>query len=107
MPSPAYRVAGMTRRRLFADRVIFPRSADRLVTVNVTLFSDVPGYRPVRGKGAKTGSDKPYSMTSSARARRDGGISRPSDFAVFRLIASRNFEGCSIGSSAGLAPLRI
>jgi hypothetical protein len=33
--------------------VIFPRSADRLVTVNVTLFSDVPGYRPVRGKGAR------------------------------------------------------
>jgi hypothetical protein len=56
---------------------------------------------------AKTGSDKPYSITSSARVRRDAGISRPSDFAVLRLMASRNLVGCSIGRSAGLAPLRI
>jgi hypothetical protein len=48
-----------------------------------------------------------YSKTSSARARRDGGISTPSDFAVLRLIASRYLEGCSIGSSAGLAPFSI
>jgi len=31
-------------------------------------------------KRAKTGSDKPYSITSSARARRVAGISIPSDF---------------------------
>jgi regulatory GntR family protein len=34
-----------------------------------------------------------YSITSSARARRDGGTSRPSALAVLRLIASSNFVG--------------
>jgi hypothetical protein len=47
-----------------------------------------------------------YSMTSSARVSRDAGMSRPSDFAVLRLMESRNFDGCSIGRSAGFAPLR-
>jgi hypothetical protein len=48
-----------------------------------------------------------YSITSSARARSVGGISRPSAFAVLRLITSSNLVGCWIGKSAGLAPLRI
>jgi hypothetical protein len=56
---------------------------------------------------ANNGSDKPYSITSSAPARTDAGISIPSNFAVLRLMRSRNLVGCSIGSSAGLAPLRI
>ena len=47
-------------------------------------------------KRAKTGSDKPYSITSSARARRDAGTSRPSDFVVLRLMTSAYLEGCSI-----------
>ena len=34
--------------------VIFPRSANGLATVNVTLFSDVPGYRLIGGKGANS-----------------------------------------------------
>src|SRR6266478_8736784 len=45
---------------------------------------------------AKTGSDKPYSITSSARARRDAGTSRPSDFAILRMMTSAYLEGCSI-----------
>jgi hypothetical protein len=48
-----------------------------------------------------------YSKTSSARASSCGGTSIPSDFAVLRLMTSRYVEGCSIGRSAGLAPLRI
>jgi hypothetical protein len=32
---------------------------------------------------------------------------RPSAWAVFRLITSSNVVGCSMGRSAGLAPLRI
>jgi hypothetical protein len=48
-----------------------------------------------------------HSMTSSARARIDGGIVRPSVFAVFRLITSSNFVGCSTGRSAGFAPFKI
>ena len=49
----------------------------------------------------------PHSITSSARASSDGGTSRPSAFAVLRLKMSSNFVGCSIGRSAGLAPLRM
>jgi hypothetical protein len=46
-------------------------------------------------------------ITWSARTRTDCGIVRPSAFAVRRLIASSNFLDCSIGSSAGVAPLMI
>ena len=35
-----------------------------------------------------------YSMTSSARARTFAGISRPSVFAVFRLMTKRNLDAC-------------
>ena len=49
----------------------------------------------------------PHSITSSARARSVGGIVRPSAFAVFRLMTSSNFEGHSMGRSAGLSPLKI
>jgi hypothetical protein len=48
-----------------------------------------------------------YSITSSARASRVGATSRPSAFAVFRLMMNSNLVGCNTGRSAGLAPLRI
>src|SRR5438105_3512878 len=48
-----------------------------------------------------------YSMTWSARSRIDCGIVSPSALAVFMLITSSNFVGCSTGKSAGFAPLRI
>jgi len=48
-----------------------------------------------------------YSMTWSARSSTDGGIVSLSAFAVFALITSSNWVGCSTGRSAGLAPLRI
>src|SRR5262245_54107372 len=48
-----------------------------------------------------------YSITSSARARSLSGAVRPSAFAVLRLRTSSNLVGCSIGRSAGLAPLSI
>jgi hypothetical protein len=46
-------------------------------------------------------------MTWSARASSDGGIMRPSAFAVLRLMTSWYVAGCSMGSPAGLAPFRI
>ena len=46
-----------------------------------------------------------HSITSSARASRVGGTSRPSALAVLRLITSSNLVGCSIGKSAGFAPV--
>jgi hypothetical protein len=48
-----------------------------------------------------------YSITSSARASTDDGISRPSALAVLRLIASSYFTGACTGRSAGLSPLRM
>jgi hypothetical protein len=48
-----------------------------------------------------------HSITSSARASSDCGTVRPSALAVLRLMTSSNFVGCSIGKSAGLAPLSI
>jgi hypothetical protein len=48
-----------------------------------------------------------HSITSSARARIVGGIVRPSDLEVFRLMTSWNFVGSSTGRSAGLVPFKI
>src|SRR5262245_24845741 len=48
-----------------------------------------------------------HSITSSARASRDGGTSRPSALAVLRLITSSNLVGCMIGKSFGFSPARI
>src|SRR5215204_3102317 len=48
-----------------------------------------------------------HSITSSARARRVGGIVRPSALAVLRLIVSSYRVACSTGRSEGLSPLRI
>src|SRR6266851_5081161 len=48
-----------------------------------------------------------HSITRSARDRMDGGIVRPSAFAVLRLMTNSNLVGCSMGRSPGLAPLRI
>ena len=45
-----------------------------------------------------------YSISSSARARRDCGTVSPSAFAVLRFMISSNLSGCSTGRSAGLAP---
>ena len=48
-----------------------------------------------------------YSITSSAIASSLAGMSKPSVFAVLRLITSWNLVGCTTGKSAGLIPLRI
>jgi Putative restriction endonuclease len=85
----------------------------RLLRRNATV---TPLAAPGRGSASKrccrssaTGHWCPrgQSITSSARASRAGGIVRPSAAAALRLITSSNFEGCSTGKSAGLAPLRI
>src|SRR5215472_16835712 len=49
----------------------------------------------------------PHSMTSSARARIDGGTVRPSALAVLKLTTSSNIVGCWTGRSAGFTPARI
>jgi len=47
-----------------------------------------------------------HSITSSASANNLSGISRPSAFAVLRLIRKANFVDCCTGKSAGFSPLR-
>jgi hypothetical protein len=64
------------------------------------------------GKCATSGSGDPwvpdaYSISASAVASSDDGTSRPSALAVLRFITSSNFVGCSMGRSAGFAPLKI
>src|SRR5262245_55705941 len=47
-----------------------------------------------------------YSITSSARASSVGGTSRPSAWAVFKLMTSWYLVGACTGRSAGFSPLR-
>src|SRR6476619_3357648 len=47
-----------------------------------------------------------HSITSSARASSVAGTSRPSAFAVLRLMISSTFVACWTGRSAGFSPLR-
>src|SRR5262249_43237503 len=48
-----------------------------------------------------------YLITLSAWKSTESGIVSPIFLAVFKLITSSNFVGCSTGMSAGFAPLRI
>lgn len=48
-----------------------------------------------------------HSITLSARSNTDGGMATPSALAVFWLTASSKRVGCSMGRSAGFAPLTI
>src|SRR5262249_43556379 len=48
-----------------------------------------------------------HSITSSARASKVGGTSRPSDFAVLRLMTSSYLVGACTGRSAGFSPRRM
>src|SRR5215831_19049896 len=49
----------------------------------------------------------PHSITSSARASKVGGTSRPSALAVLRLITNSYLVGACTGRSAGFSPLRM
>ena len=62
--------------------------------------------RPDR-RSTKSGNElaPPHSITSSARSRKSRLIVIPRARAVARLTTSSNFTGCSIGKSAGLAPV--
>src|SRR5262249_15590287 len=65
--------------------------------------------RPSGNQSAQEGdelapSNVGHSITSSARAIAESGTSRPSAFAVLRLITSSYLVGCCIGNSPGFAP---
>src|SRR5207249_1170859 len=65
--------------------------------------------RPGRSRAADERNELAafHSITSSARASSVAGTSRPSAFAVFKLITSSNLVGACTGSSAGFSPLRM
>ena len=83
----------------------FGASSPIRCVVSHRLQSADSGHRlptGVRLFATQTGYDRSaYSITSSARARINGGIVRPSALAVLRLMMSLNVVGCSIGRSAG------
>src|SRR5262245_66207852 len=65
--------------------------------------------RPCRSHASKQADELAalHSITSSARASSVGGTSRPSVFAVLRLITSSYLVGACTGRSAGFSPLRM
>ena len=64
--------------------------------------------RPIREAAVSNRSTAaPYSITSSARASRARGTSRPSAFAVLRLSTRSYLVGACTGRSAGFSPLRM
>jgi len=96
-----------------------PHSACGTAAAPLPAISCLGAFRPpaARARGEvrhcrqpKTCTDSdigpPHSITSSARARRAGGMARPSAWAVLRLMTSSTFVACWTGRSAGLAPLR-
>src|SRR5262249_13220822 len=62
--------------------------------------------RPRRSRAANERDELAtlHSITSSARCCRCQGTSRPSDFAVLRLISNSNVTGAWTGSSLGFSP---
>src|SRR6266511_4361975 len=65
--------------------------------------------RPPRRRAAEKRDELAsfHSITSSARACKEGGTVTPSALATFRLITNSNVVGCNTGKSDGLALLRI
>jgi hypothetical protein len=80
--------------------VRFAPIADNLPRSSKTTRSAITGCKQVQ-------QGNPYSITSSARTRNVSGMASPIALAALRLITKSNFVGCSMGSSAGLAPLNI
>src|SRR5262249_2719215 len=85
-----------------------PRVADQLRSQRTAESSrNCPQWRSRQPCATSAYGSRDYSITSSARAIREGGTVRPSSFAVLRLIVSRSLVACSTGSSLGLAPRSI
>src|SRR5262249_2662438 len=80
---------------------------------DILLITGTPLLRARRERPRRRAADERdelatlHSITSSARVRSMGGTARPMAFAAFKLITSSSCVGNSIGSSAGVAPLKI
>ena len=102
------------RGRMTPQFEIDPRFYTASTLSSLSVFIKADGQR-MRSTGDRGGSRESCDLlatshhwiTSSARTSSDCGIVRPSAFAVFRLMTSSNFVGCSIGRSPGFPPLSI
>jgi len=92
------RFATWTKRPVAACRALEKRAFDETHNLPPTKQSDA-----VDGSNTRT----VHRITSSARSSIDCGMVMPSALAALRLTTNSNLVGCSIGSSAGLAPFRI
>src|SRR5450759_1725239 len=72
-----------------------------------TVKSGHNALRSIAVVGRCLSANTRYSITLSARSRIDSGNLIPSAFAALMFITNSNLVGCSMGRSAGLAPLRI
>lgn len=92
-----------SRGRVVASpKTIGPKKTTAETIANTRAAESFQCANAIEMRGSQT-----HRMTSSARNRIESGIVMPSAFAVFRLTTSVNVVGCSIGKSAGFAPLNI
>jgi len=90
--------------------VRYGSQADMAQSNSDVCFASESGHSPTRSGcllWARSGHQRRYSITLSARARKDSGIVTPSILAVPRLTYRSNFVGCSTGSSPGFVPFNI
>src|SRR5262249_30078126 len=82
---------------------------ERTNSIDLRLLLRAGRERPRRRRAAEQRDELAalHSITSSARASKVGGISRPSARAVCRLITNSNLVGCTTGKPPGFAALRI
>jgi hypothetical protein len=86
-------------RKLCAGRLVGERArAAKRITSSRTVVSIYSNHCM---------HNAPYSITLSATASRVAGTSRPSAFAVLRLMASSNFVGACTGRSFGFSPFKM
>src|SRR5437016_3054063 len=104
---PQSRPEGLPQMSLVGVRGFVPQDANAVHLPGLLPLGDDRNGEEAARDSAEEGPPMHYWMTSSARPSSDGGIVRPSAFAVFRLMTRSNFVGCSMGRSPGLAPLRI
>src|SRR5262249_53072079 len=87
---------------------VFIRGRQKADPVELSGLLRLDGKRCHKdGKGEHEERQRGHLITSSASISRDGGTVILSAAAVFRLMTSSNFIGCSMGRSAGLVPFRI
>ena len=83
------------------------QQADRAASARGCCARAASGHAAAAPPSSVMNSRRYHSITSSARTSIDGGMSRPSALAVFRLRTVSYLVGACTGSSAALAPRRM